>query len=243
MATNALPGEIPPGARRTTAADADAGTIILWLLGLLLRFLASLRLTVVLFAMAIFIIFAGTFAQWQKDIWQVVDDYFRTPIAWIDFQIFFPPSFFPSQPQIPDWMVFLLSRRLVDRHADGRQPAGRARNSLQAAGPRHALGYRPGRHGCGHAGHLGHDRRGQQQGRRPRGELDQLAGAVDDVQSRAGRLVAGLRGVAVPARRTARSSSGRSRSSACCWAGWSPGWSSRAMPRGSMIRACESSGN
>lgn len=58
--------------------------------------LASLKITVVLFAMAIFIILAGTLAQVDKDIWVVIDEYFRTAIARIDFKIFFPPSFFPN---------------------------------------------------------------------------------------------------------------------------------------------------
>ena len=71
----------------------------------ILRPLASLKLTVALLAMSIFIVLAGTMAQVDKDIWQVVDEYFRCPVAWIDLQIFFPPSFFPNKPNIPDWMV------------------------------------------------------------------------------------------------------------------------------------------
>jgi ABC-type transport system involved in cytochrome c biogenesis permease subunit len=74
--------------------------------------LASLKLTVVLFVMAIFIVFAGTLAQTEKDIWQVVHDYFRmdlgsfsaalrSALAWIDVRIFFPRSFFPDMDPIP----------------------------------------------------------------------------------------------------------------------------------------------
>ena len=44
-------------------------------------------------------------AQVDKDIWQVVAEYFRCWLAWIDLQVFFPPSFFPSKPNIPDWAV------------------------------------------------------------------------------------------------------------------------------------------
>ncbi len=43
--------------------------------------LASLKLTVVLLLMAIFIVFAGTLAQTEKDIWQVVHDYFRMDLG------------------------------------------------------------------------------------------------------------------------------------------------------------------
>ncbi len=65
----------------------------------LLEPLASLKVTVALFAMAIFLIFAGTLAQVDRDIWDVMGRYFRTWFAWIELQVFFPPSFFP--PQFP----------------------------------------------------------------------------------------------------------------------------------------------
>ncbi len=52
--------------------------------------LASLRLTVVLFALSIILVLAGTLAQIDHDIWFVVHSYFRTWFAWIDFQVFFP---------------------------------------------------------------------------------------------------------------------------------------------------------
>lgn len=52
--------------------------------------LASLRLTVVIFALSIFLIFAGTLAQVDEGIWTVVDRYFRSVIVTIDLQIFMP---------------------------------------------------------------------------------------------------------------------------------------------------------
>ena len=71
----------------------------------LLRPLSSLKLTVALLSMATFLVLAGTMAQVNSDIWEVVEKYFRCNLAWIDLQIFFPPSFFPSKPDIPNWMV------------------------------------------------------------------------------------------------------------------------------------------
>ncbi|MFN0054383.1 MAG: cytochrome c biogenesis protein CcsA [Planctomycetales bacterium] len=68
--------------------------------------LASLRFTVVLFALAIFLVFAGTMAQTQHDIWFVVHHYFRTGLAWIDLQVFFPKSFFPDLPPVPGSFPF-----------------------------------------------------------------------------------------------------------------------------------------
>ena len=56
----------------------------------LIGLLASLRLTVILLAMGIFIVFAGTVAQIDKGIWTVTDQYFRTGLAWIELRIFFP---------------------------------------------------------------------------------------------------------------------------------------------------------
>ncbi len=54
--------------------------------------LASLKLTIVLFALSIFLIFAGTLAQVDQGIWSVMSQYFRTGIAWVELGIFFPDS-------------------------------------------------------------------------------------------------------------------------------------------------------
>jgi len=56
----------------------------------LLKPIASLKLTVVIFALSIFLIFAGTLAQVHEGIWTVVDDYFRSVVVTIDLQIFAP---------------------------------------------------------------------------------------------------------------------------------------------------------
>src|SRR5713101_8684193 len=48
--------------------------------------LASLRLTVVMFALAIALVFLGTLAQVDEGIFTVLTRYFRTGIAWIPFQ-------------------------------------------------------------------------------------------------------------------------------------------------------------
>ncbi|MDP7006566.1 MAG: cytochrome c biogenesis protein ResB [Phycisphaerales bacterium] len=58
----------------------------------ILKSLSSLRLTVVVFALSIFLIFAGTLAQVHEGIWTVVAKYFRSVVVTIDFQIFVPQS-------------------------------------------------------------------------------------------------------------------------------------------------------
>ena len=87
--------------RSATESDIAVGPLV----EKLMRPLASLKLTVALLSMATILVLAGTMAQVKQDIWEVVEKYFRCNLAWIDLQIFFPPSFFPSSPNIPDWMV------------------------------------------------------------------------------------------------------------------------------------------
>jgi hypothetical protein len=50
--------------------------------------LASLRLTVVLFSLALILVFCGTLAQVDMGIWTAVNQYFRSAYVWIPFQIF-----------------------------------------------------------------------------------------------------------------------------------------------------------
>ena len=51
---------------------------------------ASLRLTVVLFALSIVLVFCGTLAQKDTGLLTVVNGYFRCWGSWIPFQVFFP---------------------------------------------------------------------------------------------------------------------------------------------------------
>lgn len=52
--------------------------------------LTSLKLTVVLLAMSLVLIFAGTWAQIDRGIWSVMRDYFRSWGVWVPFQVFLP---------------------------------------------------------------------------------------------------------------------------------------------------------
>lgn len=68
---------------------------------------ASLKVTVTLFALSIFLVFAGTWAQKDNGVWTVVDDYFRSAIVWIPFQIFLPRTMkFPGGIYYPGgWLL------------------------------------------------------------------------------------------------------------------------------------------
>jgi len=87
----------------------------------LLRSLSSLRLTVVLFALSIVLILAGTLAQTEQGVWMVVERYFRSLFVLIPFQLFVPakvlgiPGVFP----FPGGMTLgvLLFVNLLAAHA------------------------------------------------------------------------------------------------------------------------------
>ena len=55
----------------------------------ILKYFLSLKLTVTLLSLSMVLVFCGTLAQVDKGIWTVMDQYFRTWIAWIDLSIFF----------------------------------------------------------------------------------------------------------------------------------------------------------
>ena len=108
-----------------------------------LRPLASLKLTVVLFALAIFLVFTGTLAQTRHDVWWVMYHYFRTPIAWIELNVFFPPAWFSESPgllNLPGAIPFpggftiggLMALNLLAAHG--------VRFKIQASGTRLASG-------------------------------------------------------------------------------------------------------
>ena len=51
-------------------------------------------------SLAIFIILVGTLAQVSMDMWDVLERHFQSWITWIDFQVFFPRSWFPELQDI-----------------------------------------------------------------------------------------------------------------------------------------------
>lgn len=101
----------------------------------LLAILGSLRLTVTLLGIAIFIVFAGTLAQVHSGTWTAVDQYFRCWIGWIEFRIFFPEGTqVPGRIPFPGgWLVgAVLVVNLLVAHAN--------RIQLKATGGRRMTG-------------------------------------------------------------------------------------------------------
>src|SRR5262245_34677983 len=87
MATSEL--TLPRGIARKSVEPQSQISALEFGIQKVLAVLASLRLTVVLFALSIFLIFVGTLAQKDNGVWKVVDHtYFRVWFARVDFQVF-----------------------------------------------------------------------------------------------------------------------------------------------------------
>ena len=69
-------------------------------LAVAIRTFASLKLTVALFALGIFVVLVGTLAQQEANIGQVVRNYFHAWVMWVDVNLLFPKMFFPWMPVI-----------------------------------------------------------------------------------------------------------------------------------------------
>ena len=87
MATTDLPSDT---VIRTPLDGADKSATGSVSLAQVLAPFASLRLTVALFVVSLILVFAGTLAQREHDIWYVIHNYFRCGLAWIEFRIFLP---------------------------------------------------------------------------------------------------------------------------------------------------------
>ena len=81
--------------------------------GRLVRILRSPRLTIVLMALAMVLVFAGTLAQTEQGIWSVVHRYFRCIVAWIDLPLFFPRGWPVPPLKVPFPGGFLIGGLLV----------------------------------------------------------------------------------------------------------------------------------
>ncbi len=105
-----------------------------------LRPIASLQVTVVLFALAILIVLAGTLAQTRMDISTVIDGYFRTAVARIEFQALLPQSFFPRLQNVPGYFYFPGGWLIGSLMAINLLAAHLIRFKIQASGARLVAG-------------------------------------------------------------------------------------------------------
>ena len=108
MSTATLPGDMSSHDEQRQRAAENPITAILWRC---VAALASMKLTCVMFLLGMFVVFVGSLAQARRDVWQVVGQYFRTYVAWIDVADFFPPSMFPSLVEF-NWNSLGLLRHI-----------------------------------------------------------------------------------------------------------------------------------
>lgn len=100
MASNSL-----PAATGQMRSRAEAGTA--WgVLAAVLAPLASLKLTVALFLMSTFLVFVGTLAQVDQDMWEIINNYFHSVLVWIPLQVFLPKTWFPDYQAVPGVFPF-----------------------------------------------------------------------------------------------------------------------------------------
>lgn len=95
-------GTPPPPGSTPWKGRGDLGSIAF----AIFRGLASLKFTVILFAFSLLLVMVGTLAQVEKNMWQVMADYFRAFWAYVELKVFFPESFFPGIGTVPGgfWM-------------------------------------------------------------------------------------------------------------------------------------------
>ncbi|MBS0264255.1 MAG: cytochrome c biogenesis protein CcsA [Planctomycetes bacterium] len=125
-----------PEYRFPEQSDNSGGQAVLRVL----KVLASLKITVVLFFMAVLIVLIGTLAQTRDDIWVVVREYFRSWFVMVPLKVFFPPAWFPntewpdiSIPFLGGWSIgALMGINLVAAHL--------VRFRVQASGGKVAAG-------------------------------------------------------------------------------------------------------
>ena len=105
MATAASPESI--GDDRAATGDS-VFQVLEWVLSPL----ASLKLTVVLFAFSLVIVLVGTLAQSEMNIWEVKSQYFESYVTYVEFNVLMPKSFFPNRPDYSGGM-FLPGGALI----------------------------------------------------------------------------------------------------------------------------------
>ena len=118
---------IPADARVARGAKAGRAQAPTWqrTIESCLRPLASLKLTVALFAMAIGLVFIGTLAQAEDGIWTVMRDYFRSFVVIVPFQVLFPRAWFPNWQHVAGVFPFpgglsigtLMALNLLSAHS------------------------------------------------------------------------------------------------------------------------------
>ena len=84
------------------ANDLGAGDIMKTVFGPL----ASLRLTVALLGISVFVVWIITLDQARIDIWEVKQKHFESLLVYVPFQTLLPPGWFPSTQNVPGGFLY-----------------------------------------------------------------------------------------------------------------------------------------
>ncbi len=71
-----------------------------------LKLCGSLKITVVMFFLAIWLVFFGTLAQDEQDLRQVKDEYFTSFVAVVPFDVMVPTTIWPHENRVPGAFLF-----------------------------------------------------------------------------------------------------------------------------------------
>ncbi len=86
---------------QSRAATRDLGLGVNEIAAAVLAPLASLKLTVCLLVLAVFVTFIATLDQTRFDIWEVKHKHFENVLVQVPFQTFFVPRWFPDHQNVP----------------------------------------------------------------------------------------------------------------------------------------------
>lgn len=134
MATNALP-QTKTARRRKTKALTATDRIQLFLAPL-----ASLRLTVVLLAVSVFVIFIITLQQATHDMWEIKSQHYSSLLVTVPFDEIFVERWFPDTPPVPGAFVMPSGLTLIVLLLMNLSAAHLLRFRLQASGLKLVVG-------------------------------------------------------------------------------------------------------
>ncbi|MBX3417573.1 MAG: cytochrome c biogenesis protein CcsA [Pirellulaceae bacterium] len=89
----------PRGSESRSALIVPQVSTQRWMLAVL-EGLGSLKLTVGLLVVAVFVVWVSSMQQTRMDIWAVKSQHFSSPIVRIPYNVFLPPAWFPDQQKV-----------------------------------------------------------------------------------------------------------------------------------------------
>ena len=122
------------------STDVDVMSVIRMSVRAILTPLASLRLTVVLLALAVLVIWIATLEQTRYDIWTVKQKHFPALFVHIPFQTFFPPAWFGDIQEVPGGFFMPSGTLILVMMIVNLLAAHLVRMRIQAKGSRLLLG-------------------------------------------------------------------------------------------------------